>query len=55
MYLVVQMAEVLVWVISQYDGINSQLLHQGMRVLLTGKMTACSPSRRAYRCVPVVF
>lgn len=30
--LVVQLAEVLVWVISQYDGMNSQLLHKGMRV-----------------------
>lgn len=45
MFLVVQMAEVLVWVISQYHGINSQLLHQGMGVFLTGKMTACSPAQ----------
>lgn len=51
MFPVVQMAEVLLWVISQYDGINSQLLRQGMRVILTGKMTACSPTQACLFCV----
>lgn len=43
MFLLAQMAEVLVGGISQYDGINFQLLHQGTRVLLTGEKTARPP------------
>lgn len=39
MFLVAQMAEVFIGGISQYDEINSQLPHQGVRVLLTGEKT----------------
>lgn len=55
MFLVVQMAEGLVPEISQYDGINSQLPHQGMRVLLTAEKAACPPCGHVYGCMAVVF
>lgn len=40
MFLVAQMSEVLIWTIFQYDGLISQLPHQGMRDLLPGKKKA---------------
>lgn len=37
MFLVAQMAEILVWAISQHDRINSQLPYQNMRGFFLGK------------------
>lgn len=54
MFLVAQMSEVLIWAIFQYDGLISQLPHQGMRDLLPGKKKAqcfCGCVMRA----PVLF
>lgn len=43
-FLVAQMAEILVWAISQHDKINSQLPYQNMRGLFLGKRlhSACT-------------
>lgn len=50
-FLVAQMAEILVWAISQHDRINSQLPYQNMRGLFLGKRL----HRHIYGGVSVVF